>query len=29
MENIVNNWNSFLTKNKSLNRDKKLDKILK
>jgi hypothetical protein len=29
MENIVNNWNNFLDKNKSLNRDKKIDKILK
>ena len=29
MENIVSSWNSFLTKNKSLNRDKKLEKILK
>ena len=29
MENIVNGWNNFLNKNKSLNRDKKLDKILK
>ncbi len=29
MENLVNGWNNFLNKNKSLNRDKKLDKILK
>lgn len=29
MENIVSSWNSFLTKNKSLNRDKKIEKILK
>lgn len=29
MENMVSNWNSFITKNKSLNRDKKLEKILK
>ena len=29
MENIVNNWNNFLDKNKSLNRDKKLEKLLK
>ena len=29
MENLVNGWNTFLDKNKSLNRDKKLDKILK
>ncbi len=29
MENLVGNWNNFLDKNKSLNRDKKLDKILK
>jgi hypothetical protein len=29
MENLVNNWNNFLNKNKSLNRDKKIDKILK
>ena len=28
MENLVNGWNNFLNKNKSLNRDKKLDKIL-
>ena len=28
MENLVSNWNNFLTKNKSLNRDKKLEKIL-
>jgi hypothetical protein len=28
-ENIVSTWNNFLTKNKSLNRDKKLEKILK
>ena len=27
-ENLVSNWNNFLTKNKSLNRDKKLEKIL-
>jgi hypothetical protein len=29
MENLVYHWNGFLTKNKSLNRDKKLEKILK
>ena len=29
MENLVGNWNNFLDKNKSLNRDKKLEKILK
>lgn len=29
MENLVNGWNNFLDKNKSLNRDKKLEKILK
>jgi hypothetical protein len=29
MENLVKNWNNFLDKNKSLNRDKKIDKILK
>ncbi len=28
MESLVSGWNSFLTKNKSLNRDKKLEKIL-
>jgi len=28
-ENLVSNWNNFLTKNKSLNRDKKLEKLLK
>ena len=28
MEILVSSWNSFLTKNKSLNRDKKLEKIL-
>lgn len=29
MERIVSNWNSFLDKNKSLNRNKKLEEILK
>ena len=28
MENLVGNWNNFLENNKSLNRDKKLEKIL-
>ena len=28
MEIMVSNWNSFLDKNKSLNRDKKLEEIL-
>lgn len=28
MESLVSGWNSFLNKNKSLNRDKKLEKIL-
>jgi hypothetical protein len=29
MESLVNNWNNFLKNNKSLNRDNKIDKILK